>query len=108
MSALKAGSLVYRVVEVDPPDSGPHTWKVACVAVAKASDRQILLKHRFVGLANIRFEPGAFGRIFFETPLQALQHFLTARRLDVESLARKREEAERAIAWTTNQEGMSP
>jgi hypothetical protein len=105
---LKAGHLVYRVVEVDPLDAGLHTWKVACVVVEKASDRQIKLRGRFDGLGNIRFEPNAFGRLFFETPLQAIQFFLTERQLETEALERKRKTAERAIVWATSQAGMSP
>jgi hypothetical protein len=105
---LKAGHLVYRVVEVDPPDASPHTWKVASVVVEKASDRQIKLRGRFDGLGNIRFEPNAFGRLFFETPLQAIQFFLTERQLETELLARKRKTAERAIAWASSQAGMAP
>lgn len=105
---MKAGTIVYRVIEVDPPGNEPHTWKVACVAVEKASTRQVRLQKRFDGLANILFEPDALGRIFFESPLQAIQFFLTSKRLEIESLDRRRKEADRAIAWATSQEGMSP
>jgi hypothetical protein len=103
---LKAGTIVYRVVEVDPPDDTPHTWKVACVTVERASGRQVKLQRRFVGVSNVLFEPSALGRIFFETPLQAIRFFLTARLLELESLARKKTEAARAIAWASCQEGM--
>jgi hypothetical protein len=106
-TALKTGSLVYRVVEVDPPDETLYTWKVACITVEKASDRQVRLMKRFDGLANILFEPDALGRLFFESPLQAIQFFLTERRLEMESLERKKATAERAIAWATSQEGMA-
>ena len=107
---LKAGHCVYRVVEVDPlPDeAGPHTWKVACIIVEKASARQVKLRGRFDGLSNIVFEPTALGRLFFESPLQAIQCFLTARQLEVESLDRKKKTVERAIAWATSQAGMAP
>lgn len=108
MSALKAGCLVYRVVEVDPPGEGPHTWKAACIEVHSASAKQIKLKTAFSGLFKTRFTPDAFGRVFFETPLQAIQHFLIARRLEMESFARQRAECERAIEWASNQAGMKP
>ena len=108
--ALKAGSLVYRVGEVDPPPDKrePHTWKAACVAVERASARQVKLKTPFAGLGGTVYKPDALGRLFFETPLQAIQFFLTARRLEIESIDRRRKEAERAIAWATSQEGMAP
>ena len=85
---MMAGTLVYVVAEVDPPPDvrGPHTWKATSVVVEKASERQIKLK----------------------TPLQAIQYFLAARRLEIEALDRRRKEAERALAWATSQEGMSP
>lgn len=107
-SPLKPGSVVYRVVEDDPHSEGPHTWKVAAVVVVSASARQIKLKHNFNGFFRTRFDPEAFGRVFFETPLQAIQHFLIARRLEIEALERSRAEAERAIAWAKGQAGMAP
>lgn len=108
-TALKAGTLVYRVVEVDPPpdEHGRHTWKAACVVVERASDRQVKLKTPFSGLGRVMFQPSALGRVFFETPLQAIQFFLTERRLEIESLDRRRKEVERAIAWTISQEGVT-
>ena len=108
-SALKAGCVVYRVIEVDPPPDRrePHTWKAAAVIVERASDRQIKLKTPFSDLARTVFPPNAFGRVFFETPLQAIRFFVTARRLEIESFDRRRKEAERAIAWATSQEGMT-
>ena len=107
---MKAGHLVYRVVEVDPPPDKyeRHTWKAACVIVERASARQVKLKTPFDGLARTVFQPSALGRIFFETPLQAIQFFLVGRRLEIESIDRRRKEAERAIAWATSQEGMAP
>ena len=107
---MKAGTLIYRVVEVDPPPDvrEPHTWKAACVVVERASDRQIKLKMPLPGHGGTVFKPDALGRLFFETPLQAIQFFLTARRLEIEALDRRRTEAERAIAWaTTSQESMT-
>ena len=108
MSALKPGTLVYVVAEVDPPPDAreKHTWKAACVVVEKASDRQVKLKTPLPGHNGRVFKPEALGRLFFETPLQAIQFFLTARRLEIEALDRKRNEAERAIAWATSQEGV--
>lgn len=106
---MKANTLVYRVVEVDPPpdERGPHTWKAAAVVVERASDRQVKLKTPLPGNGGTVFKPDALGRLFFETPLQAIQFFLAARRLEIESLDRRRKEAERAVAWATSQEGMS-
>lgn len=104
--ALRAGALVYRVIEDDPPDKGPHTWKVTSVVVASASAKQIKLKIYFPGLYRTRFDPDALGRVFFETPLQALQHFLIAQRMEIEALDRRRVEAARAVAWAVGQEGM--
>jgi hypothetical protein len=105
---VKANTLVYRVTEVDlhPDERGPHTWKAACVVVDKASDRQVKLKTPLPGHGGTVFKPDALGRLFFETPLQAIQFFLTARRLEIESIDRRRAEAERAVAWATSQEGM--
>ena len=102
---IAAGNLVYRVVEVDPPGDGPFTWKAACVVVERASDRQVKLKTPFSGIGRTVFDPSALGRVFFETPLQAIQFFLTAQRLEIESFDRRRKEAERAIAWAMSQEG---
>jgi hypothetical protein len=105
-TALKAGDCVYRVVEIDPPPDKyePHTWKAACVVVERASKRQVKLKTPFSGIARTVFEPSALGRVFFETPLQAIRFFLTEQRLEIEALDRRRKETERAIAWATNQE----
>ena len=106
---MKTGTLVYVVVEVDPPPDKHerHTWKAACVVVDRASDRQVKLKTPLPGHGGTVFKPDALGRLFFETPLQAIQFFLTARRLEIESLDRRRKEAERAVAWATSQEGLS-
>lgn len=107
---LKPGTIVYRVVEVDPPpdDPRPHSWKAAAVTVEKASAKQLLLKTPFPGLARTRFEPSAFGRVFFETPLQAIKAFLAEKRLEIASLDRRKMEAERAVAWVENQDGIKP
>lgn len=109
-TALKAGDLVYRVIEIDPPPDSrePHTWKAASVVLERASDHQIKLKTPLPGHNGTVFKPDALGRLFFETPLQAIQFFLAARRLEIESLDRRRKEAERAVAWATSQKGMSP
>jgi len=109
MSTLKAGSLVYRVVEFDPPPDNRerHAWKAACVRVVRASARQVKLQTPLPGNGGTVFKPDALGRLFFESPLQAIQFFLAERRLEIESLDRRRKEAERALAWATSQEGMS-
>ena len=108
-SPLKAGNLVYRVIEIDPPPDKHerHTWKAACVVVERASVRQIKLKTPFSDLTRTMFQPSAFGRVFFETPLQAIQFFMAERRLEIESLDRRRKESERALAWATSQEGVT-
>ena len=108
MTALKAGTVVYRVVEVDPPTKEEHTWKAAAILVERASSRQIKLKTPLPQHAGTVFKPEALGRLFFETPLQAIQHFLAARRLEIEYFDRRRQKAERAIAWAETQEGMTP
>lgn len=108
--SLRTGSnitvLVYRVVEDDPAGEGKHTWKAAAVAVERASARQIKLARPLPGHGGTLFKPADLGRLFFETPLQAIKHFLAARRLEIDSIDRKRKEVERAIAWATSQEGM--
>jgi hypothetical protein len=105
---LHAGVVVYRVVEVDPPpgESGLHTWKAAAATVERGSAKQIKLRAPFSGLDRTVFDPSAFGRVFFETPLQAIQFFLAERRLEIEAIDRRRKAAERAIAWATSQEGI--
>lgn len=105
---LHAGTLVYRVVEDDPPPDVPgrHTWKAVAVVVERASSKQIKLKKPFPGLMRTVFTPDAFGRLFFETPLQALQYFLNFQRLELESLRRREKEAERAMAWALQQPGV--
>lgn len=108
MSPLKTGTVVYRVVEVDPPTKGAHTWKAAAVIVERASAKQIKLATPLPENGGTVFKPDALGRLFFESPLQAIQHFLTARRLEIESFDRRRKEAERAVAWATSQEGLTP
>jgi hypothetical protein len=102
---LHAGAVVYRVIEVDPPPDvfEPQTWEAASVVVERASDKQIKLKRPFQGLARTVFEPTAFGRVFFETPEQAIQNFLTERRNEIVVLDYKRKEAERALAWAEGQ-----
>ena len=107
-SPLAAGNVVYRVVEVDPPPDVQerHTWKAAAAVVERASVKQIKLRCAFPGLPRTVFDPSAFGRVFFETPLQAIQVFLAERRLEIESLDRRRKEAERALAWAYRQEGI--
>ena len=106
MSTLKAGSLVYRVIEIDPPCPGLHTWQIETRTVVHASAKQIKLNSYFSGLWNTTFKPDVLGRSFFETPLQAVQHFLAARRAEVTSLKRQHKDALRAIKWAKGQEGM--
>lgn len=103
---LKAGDLVYRVVQHDPPGKKPHTWKIVTAVVEHASTKQIKLKTYFQGLWRTRFEPHALGSSFFETPRAAIQYFLTSARREIETLESRRKDAERAIAWATSQEGM--
>ena len=105
---LHAGVVVYRVVEIDPPPDVDerHTWKVAATTVERGSAKQIKLRTSFPGLARTVFDPSAFGSVFFETPLQAIRAFLAGRRLEIETIDRRRKDAERAIAWATSQEGV--
>lgn len=102
---LHASTVVYRVIEVDPPPDvpGPHTWQAGAVIVERASSKQIKLKRPFPGLARTVFEPSAFGRLFFETPGQAIQAFLTEQRSEIAALDRKKKTAERALAWAESQ-----
>ena len=105
---LRAGHLVYRVIEVDPPDENQqHSWKVVSLVVANASDKQIKLKGFFSDMFKRQFAPDALGRHFFETPHQAIEHFLAARREEIASLDRRRVTAERAIAWAFLQKGIT-
>lgn len=110
MSLLRANHtltvIVYRVAEDDPVGPGLHTWKVVAIPVEYATPKQIKLKKPLPGSGGTVFKPDAYGRLFFETPLQAIRHFLTVKRFEIESLDRKRAEADRAIAWATSQEGM--
>jgi hypothetical protein len=101
--SLRAGDLVYRVIEEDPPGEGPFTWKVMSILVERASTKQIKLKKSFPGLSPRQFDPSALGRAFFETPLRAVQHFLAAQRSEIEAFDRRRAKAERAIAWAYDQ-----
>lgn len=105
---LKAGSLIYLVIEDDPVGAGPHTWKVAAVEVERASLRQIKLKRPLPDNGGTVFKPDALGRLFFETLLQAIQHFLIAQRLKIETFTRRCAEAKRAVAWATSQESGDP
>ena len=104
--ALRAGDLVYRVIEIDPPDDGPVTWKVTSAIVTQASDKQIRLETYLPGLWNVIFKADALGHLFFETPLGAIQWFIAAQRREIETLDRRRKQAERAIEWATSQESM--
>jgi hypothetical protein len=105
---LHAGVIVYRVVEIDPPPDVDerHCWKVAAATVERGSVKQIKLRAPFPGLTRTVFDPSAFGRAFFETPLQAIRAFLAERRLEIEAIDRRRKDVERAIAWATSQEGV--
>ena len=105
---LHAGVVVYRVVEIDPPPDVDerHTWKVAAATVERVSAKQIKLRAPFPGLTRTVFDPSAFGRAFFETPLQAIRAFLAERRLEIDTIDRRRKDAERAITWATSQEGV--
>jgi hypothetical protein len=102
---IKAGTVVYRVEEDDPPPDvhGPHSWKTVARTVEKASARQIKLRTPFPGHFRVLYPPDALGRVFFETPLQAIRHFLVERRLEIESLDRRLKEAARAVAWAEGQ-----
>jgi hypothetical protein len=101
---LRPGDLVYRVIEIDPPDASPVTWKVTSAIVKRASTKQITLKTYLPGLWNVRFEPNMLGQLFFETPLDAIQWFLASQRSEIETLERQRAHVERAITWATAQE----
>jgi hypothetical protein len=105
-SILRAGDLVYRVIEIDPPNEGPITWQVTSAVVKSASAKQIQLKTYLPGLWRTRFKPNMLGRTFFETPLGAIQWFSAAQRGEIETMDRRRKQAERAIAWATAQEGV--
>jgi hypothetical protein len=107
---LAAGTVVYRVVELDhPPDvDSPHTWKAAAVIVERASAKQIKLRSAFPGLTRTVFDPSAFGRDFFASPLEAIKMFLIARRMELDTIERRRKDVERAIAWALYQPGMEP
>jgi hypothetical protein len=120
---LRAGNLVYRVIEIDSPGEGLRAWKVAAVVVEQASATQIKLKTHFHGLFRTRFHPSEYNLVFHETLLGAIQRFLTAQREEIAALERRRAEAGndlalaltdkhiarcvRAIAWATSQEGMA-
>ena len=104
---LRAGDMVYRVVEVDPPGDVRHTWKVSSAVVKHASDKQIKLKTYLSGTFRVQYDPSALGRVFFETPSAAIEAFLAHQRGEIESLDRRRAEADRAIAWATAQEEQS-
>lgn len=104
---LRPGDLVYRVIEVDPPGNELHTWKVVAISVVQASAKQIKLKTCLPGSGRSVFSPDALGRAFFETPLRAIQWFLTKQLDEIASLDRRCTEARRAIAWAASQEGMT-
>lgn len=99
--------VLYKVVEADPAPGveGLHSWEVQA-RQADVSDRQIRLKHPFSSGFGTRFKRdgrNSIGWIFFETPLQAINYFLLAKREEVLSYERRKAEAERAIAWANNE-----
>jgi hypothetical protein len=97
---MKKGTVVYRVVEWDLPDAeSDFTWKAQAVEIERASNIQIKLKKPFSDMSSKIFKPSALGRVFHETPLQAIQHFMAECRLKVDELERKRSQLERAIMW---------
>jgi hypothetical protein len=108
-ASLKTGDVVYRVVEYDSPDENtPHTWKIESRAVKQASSRQVTLVRLFTGLSRQRFAPDDLGRLFFATPGQAVEAFAGHQRGEIDSLDRRRREAERALAWAYGQGAMVP
>lgn len=97
---LKPGDLVYRVVSYDLPTNEPHTWRVETATVVTASDRQITLSGASkIKLSGQRFKPNALGVLFFIVEEQAVTHFLSLQRKQVESAERAIDEAIRAMAW---------
>jgi hypothetical protein len=105
---LRPGVCVYRVVEIEPAsEDAPHSWKVACGVIDAFSSKQIVLKAYLPGVDKKRFKPDAFGRVFFESPLTAIRHFLAAKQLEIEAIDRRRADNLRALAWARAQEGMS-
>jgi hypothetical protein len=103
-SVLKAGDLVYRVGEFDPPeDDARHTWQIVSREVKQASDRQITLKSYFPGHFRIQYTPDALGRLFFTTRALAIEAFAADQRSEIESLDHKRRETERALMWAYEQ-----
>lgn len=107
--ALKPGDLVYRVGEFDPPEEGlHHTWKIESRAIKSASDRQITLASYFYGTSLLQFTPDALGRVFFATPAEAVEAFAWRQRDEMESLDRRRKDAERAILWAYEQGAKVP
>lgn len=97
--SLRAGDLVYRVIEVDLPTEAPHTWEVASVVVRHVGAKQIKLARCFASVWRVLFDLDALGRVFFATPAAAITAFLTERRSELETLERRRQDAERAITW---------
>lgn len=97
--------VVYRVEEVNPPPGvkGPHTWKVAAIE-AYVHRKTIQLTKRFWNIEKIMWQPDALGRVFFETPLQAIDYFKRSQMALVESHQRCILENQRAIAWAQEQQ----
>ena len=101
---LKKGDRVYKVCEFEPPD-GPPTWIVESREIKSISEKQIALKGYFKESWNVRFNPTALGRVFFETAKLAVADFLRRQQERIPSLNRQIVEVNRAIDWA---DGWSP
>lgn len=104
MTKLTANCIVYRVVpyvghddETDPPNHAVET------RIVKAAGKMIILVRPFTDLMKTRFAKDALGRIFFETPLQAIVHFAAEQRIAIDRADRARRRAESALFWAYEQ-----
>jgi hypothetical protein len=96
--------VVYRVAPYIRHDDEPETTPKYRVEARDAkAGKMIALARPFTDLSKTCYSQKALGRIFFETPLQAIVNFAANQRLAIESADRARREAERALFWAYTQ-----
>jgi hypothetical protein len=104
MTKLTANCVVYRVVpyvghddETNPPNHAVEA------RIVKSAGKMITLARSFTDRLKTRYDQKALGRVFFETPLQAITNFAAEQRIAIDSADRARHRAERALFWAYEQ-----
>lgn len=100
---VKAGDVLYFVLEYDGPDDDTkHTWEIEERRVIQARRDGIVFEHHR-GLPAKRHPLRTIGTHFHRTPADAINAFRAQQTECIESAQHKTREAERTLVWAESQ-----